>query len=1123
MPEVAAASPRFTRADLKESFAAKDLNRGQAYANDGHVQWTKVSGDGHVITASVRGSQRTPYQVHVAGVSKSGQRRVVGSCSCPVGYNCKHAAAALLVVLEQVAGERDKRNAIATPAKASKRAISERLDSRIESWLDDLGRASEALKPAAGSASGDEVVAYIFGNPGGALHGRPAFPFESIVARRLVSGKLGRVRDCPAESLANATARAVAPGDALIGRLMRSGMGPQVLPSTVYEDVLRRVVATGRAFLRTPASDALRLAEPRRARLAWNLTSDGLQRPALDFDDGNAIVLPGVLPWYLDEAAHAIGPIESDVPAVLLAKILQAPPLSAGDARAVAARLEKRLPEHRIPAPRVVAETIENLEPVPTLTLRSVSLETEPSPYEVRSPVPAELFDLAELTFAYGGIAVDPANDEPERVVRIVENGTIVHPRKRASERRGAEHLRSLGLLPVVNVQSAAVASGAVFGFNRKANAEWPIFVHRTVPELRAAGWQVLIDSGFRHRVVDTSDDDAWDTHVEEATGGWFDISIGLDIDGRKIALLPVLRDLIASGGLSSDAAALDILHPDGFYYVRFGANGPTVAFPLERIKAIVKTLVELADPSALDARGALRLPRARAGMLDDLASASALRWDVPERLRALAERLRDFSGIARTAVPKTFKGVLRPYQHDGLDWLQFLREYGFGGILADDMGLGKSVQTIAHILCEKKAGRLKEPALLVVPTSLVFNWADEFARFAPSLRVVTLHGPDRASRLPELARCDVAITTYALLSRDAVFADRSWQLAILDEAQFLKNPQSKASQAAMKLRAEHRVCLTGTPVENHLGDLWSLFSVALPGALGEKASFGRIFRTPIEKHADGERQRALAERIRPFVLRRTKESVAAELPDKTEIVRRVELAGAQRDLYETVRIAMHDRVQEEIARSGLARSQIVILDALLKLRQVCCDPRLLPERFKAHAGSVKLDLLMEMLPEMIEEGRRILLFSQFTSMLDLIAPELEKRSIPFSVLTGQTKDRASSVKRFESGDTSVFLISLKAGGTGLNLVAADTVIHYDPWWNPAVERQATDRAHRIGQTKRVFVYKLIGAETVEEKILDLQIRKAALAASIFAEKPGGADANFGREDIERLFAPLGE
>jgi SNF2 family DNA or RNA helicase len=342
----------------------------------------------------------------------------------------------------------------------------------------------------------------------------------------------------------------------------------------------------------------------------------------------------------------------------------------------------------------------------------------------------------------------------------------------------------------------------------------------------------------------------------------------------------------------------------------------------------------------------------------------------------------------------------------------------------------------------------------------------------------------------------------------------------VLDEAQFLKNPQSKAAQVARALHSEHRLCLTGTPVENHLDDLWSLFAIALPGLLGDRATFGRIVRTPIEKRGDLERRRAPAERARPFLLRRTKENVASELSEKTEIVRRVELSGKQRDLYETVRIAMHERVQQEIERSGIARSHIVILDALLKLRQVCCDPRLLPERFARSVSSIKLDLLVEIVPEMIEEGRRILLFSQFTSMLDLIVPELEKLAIPYAMLTGKTTDRAAQVQRFESGDVPLFLISLKAGGTGLNLTSADTVIHYDPWWNPAVERQATDRAHRIGQTKRVFVYKLIGAETVEEKILDLQTRKAQLAAAIFSEK-ADTSATFAREDIERLFSPL--
>ncbi len=372
------------------------------------------------------------------------------------------------------------------------------------------------------------------------------------------------------------------------------------------------------------------------------------------------------------------------------------------------------------------------------------------------------------------------------------------------------------------------------------------------------------------------------------------------------------------------------------------------------------------------------------------------------------------------------------------------------------------------------------------------------------------------------IAESDLVVTTYALLVRDAVLREHAWSVVIFDEAQALKNPRTKASQAAAAIRAPHRLCLSGTPVENHLGDLWSLLSLALPGALGDRTQFGRIFRTPIEKRANTDRAAALAERIRPFVLRRTKDAVAQELPAKTEIVQRAELTGAQRDLYETIRIAMQARVRAEIARSGIARSQIVILDALLKLRQVCCDPRLLPEALRAKAESAKLAMLLELLPQLVEEGRRVLVFSQFTSMLDLLVPELDARDIPYVTLTGATTDRGTLVNRFQEGHVPVFLISLKAGGTGLNLTAADTVIHYDPWWNPAVERQATDRAHRIGQTKPVFVYKLLCAGTIEEKILDLQARKADLAAAIFSGD-GASGARIAAEDVERFFAPLDE
>jgi SNF2 family DNA or RNA helicase len=567
--------------------------------------------------------------------------------------------------------------------------------------------------------------------------------------------------------------------------------------------------------------------------------------------------------------------------------------------------------------------------------------------------------------------------------------------------------------------------------------------------------------------------------------------------------------------------------------------DGRYLPIALERIRRIANTLVELFDRDGLNTEEALSLPRSQGGRLAQLAielNGPTLTSD-DARLAALIEDLKSFSGIRALPAPANFRGELRPYQQEGLGWLQFLRRFKLGGILADDMGLGKTVQTIAHVALEIENARLSKPVLIVAPVSALGNWQHEFARFAPGLSVCTWHGAQRRKSRPKLNESQVIITAYPLLLIDSeILLAREFGLVILDEAQMIKNPGAKVAQMARALRAECRLCLSGTPVENHLGELWSLFDFLQPGLLGDERHFQRHYRTPIERNGDRGRAEALSARLAPFLLRRTKDSVAKELPPKVEIVESITLDDRQRDFYDGVRLAMHQRIQEVVRQQGLARSQITILDALLKLRQVCCDPRLVDvddgeSRYQrdnaADTGeckrdtvpSAKLEWLATVLPELVAEGRRILLFSQFTSMLRLIESLVSGLAIPYCLLTGQTTDRTAVVERFQSGEVPLFLISLKAGGTALNLTAADTVIHYDPWWNPAVEAQATDRAHRIGQTKSVFVYKLIAEGTVEERMLQLQADKRALAGRLYTEKSASPTA-LGAEDLEMLFAP---
>ena len=442
----------------------------------------------------------------------------------------------------------------------------------------------------------------------------------------------------------------------------------------------------------------------------------------------------------------------------------------------------------------------------------------------------------------------------------------------------------------------------------------------------------------------------------------------------------------------------------------------------------------------------------------------------------------------------------------------------------------------------------------MVLPTSLLFNWQAEAARMAPGLRLLALHGPRRAHSYADITRHDLVLTTYPLLWRDVdALAAQPFHLLILDEAQMVKNAGSRSARALRKLQAPHLLCLTGTPLENHLGELWAQFDFLMPGFLGDVRSFNARWRKPIEENGETLRAQLLAQRVRPFILRRRKQDVATELPPRTETILRVQLQGKQRDLYEAVRATADKQVRRALERQSFEGAQITILDALLKLRQVCCDPRLVKgiqqgphapphlregEAFLPGGGPAakrtaqtmeraKLELLADMLPALVDEGRRVLVFSQFTEMLTLAAELLDALALPYLTLTGQTppRQRGAVVRQFQAQDDTsapILLVSLKAGGVGLNLTAADTVIHLDPWWNPAVEEQATARAHRIGQDQPVFVYKLVVEGSIEERMLELQTRKAALAQGVLGHDAEGA-VKFSEADLHALLAPLSE
>ncbi len=1123
---------------IAENFDPGAVSRGRDYWKKGRVrsfEW-RASGDGPTLFSKVRGSIGNYDQVTRVDFDRE---NIDGECTCPVSYNCKHVVAALLAAnqesIEAEAGDFAQSPAASgepfaftgdlDPASAAsplrRTPPSMPLPYPIELWLTQVAAAQSNL----GEAHPSDVIQrilYLFEptrlqtDQGGVV--------RIAKARVKKSGEYSGVAQYRNTASYFTTPRYMLETDARILRQLSATTGrgysfefPLV---GIDASLVRAIIETGRAFWLDASRPALRWAPPRTATVEWTARDNGDRQPTL-VTTPPAATIASLPPIYIDAASGECGMVDSALtPAVAMA-VAAAPALPAKWVERVSQELQTRKLDHSIPLPvRMEEEVLADFLPQPMLTLKS----HQTSRYDPRNRKDTVLrFETAALVFDYIGVKV--AGKTPMEVTRVEGNRLLRAPRNGLFERAARSRLTRAGLIAtekVVTRSTTRELQGTLTFADATNDAHafpaWTEFLETTVPALRSEGWKIEIAADFRFDIAPINE---WYADVDESSNQWFDLEIGIEVEGTRISLIPILVRLIHASPTEWRPAALEAMADETKIIVPLG-DGRRAALPLTRLKPLLATLFELylREPTG----GRVRLSTLDAARLAEMDRALDLRWLGGERMRQLGARLARFDGVLPVLVPVDFHATLRPYQQEGLAWLQFLREYELSGILADDMGLGKTVQTLAHLVIEKAAGRLDRPVLVVAPTSMMGTWQSEAVRFAPGLKVMVSHGLSRHERLETFADFDLVLTTYALLTRDEEkLLAQQWHLAILDEAQNIKNPKTKAASIACRLQARHRLCLTGTPMENHLGELWSLFRFLMPGLLGDEKTFKRDYRVPIEREGDLARRKFLARRVHPFLLRRSKDLVAHELPAKTLITREVEFESAQADLYETVRAAMDKRVRDEIAAKGIAKSHIVVLDALLKLRQICCDPRLLKTGLKGKPpSSAKLATLMEMLDELLAEGRSILLFSQFTSMLALIETELEQRGVAYAKLTGTTRDRKKPIDLFQSGQVKLFLISLKAGGTGLTLTAADTVIHYDPWWNPAVENQATDRAHRIGQVKPVFVYKLIAKGTLEERIVEMQAKKGALAAGLL-DGDGSAASALNAKDLQTLFEPMPE
>jgi superfamily II DNA or RNA helicase len=1059
--------------------------RAMVYAKSGHVYDVNIDSDVLTVTGRVKGTVRDDYAVTVfLASSRSGAISVYRSqCSCPVANDCKHAAAVLIVARHLLASTTVQRpewertldklldaGPAVAPADVAPLALEFGIE-RIPAFRGYLGRQDLRIRPARRSRSGGWVRSGI------------SWDDLDFVARSYVPEQ--RELLLQFRAAAGASARFAMP---------RSTWLSLGTVSSAFWGLLDQAVSVGLTILA-----AKPLLGPLRAQQRASVVLDVRRDPAL-----GVLVGPRVLLDDQELDLSSLGVLGDPAHG-----IFHAGEESAGVQKLIVVRLDQLLtrelrqlvvdPHSLVIPPEEEARFLTDF--IPRLRQKMSLTSADRS---VRLP------DYVEPIV---GLVV---HFRPEHRVRLdwlvhydSPQGTTTYSidelPERESIRDPAEEQRKLAALPLPYADIPQLANRSKDLSQQPAahvlldGVAALTFVERVLPQLESDGVRIGLEGEVRDYRRTSSRPSVQVAAIERAdTADWFDLRVKVLIDGEVVPF----EELFVALTENQDFLILDT----GVY------------FSLDRPEFVqLRELIEESKALQDRHRPELSINRFQASLWDDLTNLGVA-IDQSARWEQAVRGLRDLSSIDDVDVPETLRATLRPYQLDGYRWLSFLWSHQLGGILADDMGLGKTLQALALICHARQICPEQPPFLVVAPTSVVSNWLGEAARFAPDLRVVCLTESESkrgARSRAAVAAADLVIISYALLRIDnAKLVELEWSGLILDEAQFVKNHRAKTYQCARRITAPFKLAITGTPLENSLMDLWALLSITAPGLFPDPDRFSEYYRRPIERSMDGTRLHQLRRRIRPLMLRRTKESVAAELPPKQEQVVEVELHPKHRRIYQTYLQRERQKVLGLI--EDLDRNRFTVLRSLTLLRRLSLDPALVDDA-QAHVPAAKVELLLEDLSELVGEGHQALVFSQFTTFLTRIRTRLAEADISYAYLDGRTRNRQRVIQQFRDKAASVFLISLKAGGFGLNLAEADYCFVLDPWWNPATEAQAVDRTHRIGQTKTVMVYRLVARDTIEQKVMDLKARKEELFASVVGGEALAAAA-LTPEEIRGLF-----